>query len=159
TETNFANNFSDLVNNRNFNDKFNIRLDHKFSDRLNGFFRLSHRKVNEFNGPTIPGPSGSGGNGYINVFNQQLVAGTTYVFSNGSALDVRFGVSKIKGGKRPPLSGGPSVRELYGIAGLPDDRSITGGLTTQTINGFSQLGRQATNPQFQNPFNINPRVN
>jgi hypothetical protein len=159
TETNFNNNFSDLVTNRNFNDKFNLKLDHKFSDKLNGFVRLSHRKVNEFNGPTIPGPSGSGGNGYINVLNQQFVVGTTYAFTNGSALEVRFGVSKIEGGKRPPLSGGPSVRELYGIAGLPDDRTVTGGLTTQTVTGFSQLGRQATNPQFQNPFTYNPRVN
>jgi Carboxypeptidase regulatory-like domain/TonB-dependent Receptor Plug Domain/TonB dependent receptor len=159
TETNFANNFSDLVINRNFNDKFNIKLDHNFSERLNGFFRISHRKVNEFNGPTIPGPSGSGGNGYINVLNQQLVFGATYSFANGSALEARLGVSKIEGGKRPPLSGGPSVRELYGITGLPEDRTITGGLTTQTINGFSQIGRQATNPQFQNPFTINPRIN
>lgn len=159
TETNFANNFSDLVINRNFNDKFNVKLDHNFSDQLNGFFRISHRKVNEFNGPTIPGPSGSGGNGYINVLNQQLVFGATYAMANGSAIEARLGVSKIEGGKRPPLSGGPSVRELYGITGLPEDRTITGGLTTQTINGFSQIGRQATNPQFQNPFTINPRVN
>ncbi len=159
TETNFANNFSDLVVNRNFNDKFNVKLDHNFSEKFNGFFRISHRKVNEFNGPAIPGPSGSGGNGYINVLNQQLVFGATYAFANSSALEARLGVSKIEGGKRPPLSGGPSVRELYGITGLPEDRTITGGLTTQTINGFSQIGRQATNPQFQNPFTINPRIN
>ncbi|MDQ3012285.1 MAG: TonB-dependent receptor, partial [Acidobacteriota bacterium] len=159
TETSFANNFNDLVTNRNFNDKFNVRLDHNLSSKLNGFVRVSHRKVNEFNGFTIPGPSGSGGNGYINVLNQQLVVGSTYAMSNGSALEARLGVSKIEAGKRPPLSGGPSVRELYGITGLPDDRSITGGLTTQTITGFSQLGRQATNPQFQNPFTINPRIN
>jgi hypothetical protein len=159
TETNFASNYSELVTNRNFNDKFNIKLDHHFSEKLNGFVRISHRKVNEFNGPGIPGPSGSGGNGYINVLNQQLVFGATYIMSNGSALEARLGVSKIEGGKRPPLSGGPSVRELYGITGLPDDPSITGGLTTQTVTGFSQIGRQATNPQFQNPFTINPRFN
>ncbi len=159
TETNFANNYSELLNNRNFNDKFNIKLDHNFSSRLNVFARVSHRKVNEFNGPTIPGPSGSGGNGFINVLNQQLVFGSTYALSNGSAIEARLGISKIEGGKRPPLSGGPSVRELYGITGLPEDRSITGGLTTQTINGFSQLGRQATNPQYQNPFTVNPRFN
>ncbi|MGH9800986.1 MAG: carboxypeptidase regulatory-like domain-containing protein, partial [Blastocatellia bacterium] len=159
TETSFASNFSDLVTNRNFNDKFNVKLDHHFSEKLNGFVRISHRKVNEFNGPGIPGPSGSGGNGFINVLNQQFVAGATYVLTNGSAFEARLGVSKIEGGKRPPLSGGPSVRELYGITGLPEDRSITGGLTTQTVTGFSQIGRQATNPQFQNPFTINPRFN
>ena len=159
TETNFANNYSELVTNRNFNDKFNIKLDHNFSAKLNAFVRVSHRKVNEFNGPTIPGASGSGGNGFINVLNQQLVFGSTYALNNGSAFEARLGISKIEGGKRPPLSGGPSVRELYGITGLPDDRAITGGLTTQTITGFSQLGRQATNPQYQNPFTVNPRFN
>lgn len=159
TETNFANNYSEVLTNRNFNDKFNIKLDHSFSAKLTSFVRISHRKVNEFNGPNIPGPSGSGGNGFINVLNQQLVFGTTYAMSNGSAFEARLGISKIEGGKRPPLSGGPSVRELYGITGLPEDRTITGGLTTQTINGFSQLGRQATNPQYQNPFTINPRFN
>ncbi|MFN0084538.1 MAG: TonB-dependent receptor domain-containing protein [Blastocatellia bacterium] len=159
TETSFNNNYSSLVTNRNFNDKFNVKLDHNFSAKLNGFARISHRKVNEFNGPTIPGPSGSGGNGYINVLNQQFVVGSTYTLSNSSAIEARLGISKIEGGKRPPLSGGPSMRELYGITGLPDDRSITGGLTTQTITGYSQLGRQATNPQFQNPFTVNPRFN
>ena len=159
TETSFANNYSELVTARNFNDKFNIKLDHNFSAKLNGFVRISHRKVNEFNGPNIPGPSGSNQNGFINVLNQQLVFGSTYTLDNNSAIEARLGVSKIEGGKRPPLSGGPSMRELYGITGLPEDRSITGGLTTQTITGFSQLGRQSTNPQFQNPFSINPRFN
>jgi hypothetical protein len=152
-------NYRELVPNRGYNDKFNLKLDHKFSDRLNVFTRISHRKANNFEGPNIPGPSGSNQNGIINILNQQLVGGGTYLFANNSALDFRLGISRIEAGKKPPLTGGPSVRELYGITGLPDDRSITGGLTTQTINGFSQLGRQATNPQFQNPFNVNPRVN
>src|SRR5262245_15726983 len=154
-----ANNYQNLVPNRAYNDKFNLRLDHKFSGNLNAFARISNRKVNNFEGPNIPGPSGSNQNGLVNVLNQQLAAGATYIFHNAAALEFRLGISRIEAGKRPPLSGGPSMRELYGITGLPEDRTITGGLTTQTINGFAQLGRQATNPQFQNPFNFNPRVN
>ncbi len=154
-----ASNYQNLVPNRAYNDKFNIRLDHKFNDSLNAFARISHRKVNNFEGPNIPGPSGSNQNGLVNVLNQQLAAGATYVFHNASALEFRLGISRIEAGKKPPLTGGPSVRALYGITGLPEDPTITGGLTTQTINGFSQLGRQATNPQFQNPFSVNPRVN
>ena len=154
-----ASNFSELVLNRGYNDKFNIKLDHKFNDRLNVFTRVSHRKANNFEGPNIPGPSGSNQNGIVNILNQQLVGGATYVFANASALEFRLGISRIEAGKKPPLTGGPSMRELYGITGLPDDPMVTGGLTTQTINGINQLGRQATNPQFQNPFNVNPRVN
>ncbi|MDQ3258119.1 MAG: TonB-dependent receptor, partial [Acidobacteriota bacterium] len=51
------------------------------------------------------------------------------------------------------------MRALYGITGLPEDPSLTGGLTAQIIGGFTSLGRQATNPQFQNPTVVNPRVN
>jgi hypothetical protein len=154
-----SNNYNELVLNRGYNDKFNIKLDHKLNDKLNVFTRVSHRKANNFEGPNIPGPSGSNQNGIVNILNQQLVGGATYVFANASALEFRLGISRIEAGKKPPLTGGPSMRELYGITGLPDDRTVTGGLTTQTVNGLSQLGRQATNPQFQNPFNVNPRVN
>jgi carboxypeptidase family protein/TonB-dependent receptor-like protein len=154
-----ANNYSELVLNKGYNDKFNIKIDHKFNDRLNVFTRVSHRKANNFEGPNIPGPSGSNQNGIINVLNQQLVGGATYVFSNASALEFRLGISRIEAGKKPPLTGGPSMLDLYGITGLPEDSLVTGGLTTQTINGISQLGRQATNPQFQNPFTVDPRVN
>ena len=115
--------------------------------------------MNNFEGPYIPGPSGSNQNGFVFMLNQQLAGGATYVLPNASIFEARLGVSRIEAGKRPPLTGGPSMRELYGITGLPDDRTVTGGLTTQTVTGFSQLGRQATNPQFQNPFKVNPRFN
>jgi hypothetical protein len=95
----------------------------------------------------------------VGVLNQQLAAGATYVFPNASVLDFRLGIMRTEAGKKPPLTGGPSMLSLYGITGLPTDPTITGGLTTQTITGFSQLGRQATNPQFQNPSNVDPRIN
>lgn len=154
-----ANNYSELVLNRNFNNKYNIRIDHTINDRASIFGRWSYRKSNEFQGPNIPGPSGSNQNGFVDILNKQLALGGTYSFKNASVLDLRFSWSQIDAGKRPPLTGGPSMLELYGITGLPTDKTITGGLTTQTIGGFAQLGRQATNPQYQNPKNIDLRLN
>jgi hypothetical protein len=154
-----ASNFQNLVPNKAYNDKFNIRLDHTFNAKLSAFVRISHRKVNNFEGPNISGPSGSNQNGLVNVLNQQLAAGATYIFGNSSVLDFRLGIMRTEAGKKPPLTGGPSMLDLYGITGLPTDKTITGGLTTQTITGFSQLGRQATNPQFQDPSNVDPRIN
>jgi len=151
-------NYQELVLNRNFNDKYNVRVDHKFNDLFSIFGRWSYRKSNAFEAPNIPGPSGSNQNGFVDIVNQQFVVGGTYAFENASVLDIRFSRSKIDAGKRPPLTGGPSMFELYGITGLPEDPEVTGGLTTQTISGFSQLGRQATNPQFQNPVNNNIRT-
>ncbi len=159
TTSGTSSNYSELVQNRQFNDKYNVRVDHKFNDALGIFGRWSYRNSDGFEGPNIPGPSGSNQNGFIDILNKQLALGGTYAFRNASALDVRFSWSQIDAGKRPPLTGGPSPFDLYGITGLPSDPLVTGGLTTQTIGGFTQLGRQATNPQFQNPTNYNLRLN
>src|SRR5262249_5737846 len=89
----------------------------------------------------------------------QLPRRRPVVAGRGGGLRFRLGISANNGAKTPPLTGGPSMLQLYGITGLPTDPTITGGLTTQTITGLSQLGRQSTNPQFQNPSNVDPRVN
>ena len=47
----------------------------------------------------------------------------------------------------------------FGLPGLPNDRRIAGGLPTQVIGGYSDLGRQATNPQWQYPTVYNPKIN
>ena len=49
--------------------------------------------------------------------------------------------------------------EAYGITGLPTDPRFAGGLTEQGVTGWTTWGRQNSNPQFQNPFVINPRIN
>jgi len=53
----------------------------------------------------------------------------------------------------------PGALEAYGISGLPTDPRVSGGLMTQQITGFSELGRQATNPQWQYPTVWNPKIN
>ena len=153
-----GNNYQELVLNRNFSDKYNVRIDHKFNDLFSIFGRWSYRKLDAFEAPNIPGASGSNQNGFVTALNKQLTLGATYAFQNAAVLDVRYAFSKIDAGKKPPLIGGASVQSLYGISGLPDDPTINGGLTTQTITGFSQLGRQATNPQFQNPTDNDLRL-
>ena len=153
-----GNNYQKSVPNRSVNDKFNLRLDHKHSDRVSGFLRVGQGKSNIFEAPNISGPSGGAQNGVIHVLAQQLAIGVTWVKSPRSLVEFRLGLSRTEAGKHPPYVGGGSMKELYGIVGLPEDRTITGGLTPQTIQGYSALGRQATNPQFQNPFVTNPRL-
>ncbi|MGH9161089.1 MAG: TonB-dependent receptor domain-containing protein [Vicinamibacteraceae bacterium] len=154
-----SSNYQKSVPNESDYNKLNLRLDHKFSDSLSAFVRLGQQKNDAFEAPNIDGPSGGGQNGFIDVLSQQLVLGATYVLGSSSVLDARLGISRMEAGKQPTPIGGPSMRELYGITGLPEnDPALTGGLTPQTITGFSQLGRQSTNPQFQNPFTLNPRV-
>jgi hypothetical protein len=154
-----ANNFQLLRLDRNYNDKYDARLDGQINSMMSAFLRWSQRKVNIYNEPDIPGPSGGNGNGYTRVLNQALAAAYTWTLSPVSLLDIRFGWNRTDAGKVPPFLGGPSMLELYGITGLPTIPELTGGLTAQSINGFTQLGRQATNPQFQNPWVWNPKGN
>ena len=51
------------------------------------------------------------------------------------------------------------MQQIYGIPGVPDSPDFVGGLNTQNVSGYSGFGRQATNPQFQNPTTWNPKVN
>ncbi len=151
-----TNNFENLPRSQFYNDKFDIKLDHNFSQKLNGFVRISHRKVNNYEAPVIPGPVFSGErNAFVYVLNQQLAGGLTYNLSGDSLLEFRLGISRTQAGKNPTGLGDPNFR----LPGLPTDPSIAGGLNSQSISGFTQYGRQSSNPQFQNPFVLNPRVN
>jgi len=157
-----SNNFQQLLLDRNYNDKYDARLDGQINARMAGFVRFSQRKLNVFNQPLIPGPSGGNSNGFTRVLNQAIALSYTWITSPASLLEIRLGISRTRAGKQPPLLGGPSMEELYGITGLPTTPELTGGLTAQIINGFpsaSALGRQPTNPQFQNPLVWNPKLN
>jgi hypothetical protein len=151
-------NYQRLVPQKMYYDKFNLRLDHRQNDNVSLFARVGQQKNNSFEGWNIDGPSGGNQNGRIYILAQQLVGGMTYVQSANAVWEARLGISRVEAGKMPPMIGGPSMRALYGITGLSEDPSLTGGLTPQSISGFSQLGRQSTNPQFQNPFSVNPKV-
>jgi carboxypeptidase family protein/TonB-dependent receptor-like protein len=154
-----TNNFENLPRNKFYNDKGDLKIDHNLSGKTTAFMRLSQRKMNNFEAPTIPGPLFSSANAFIRVINQQLAGGVTHNLSSNSLIEFRLGVSRTKAGKIPTGLGGPSMLDLYGITGLPTDPSIAGGLNTQSISGYSGLGRQSSNPQHQDPTVVNPRVN
>jgi hypothetical protein len=154
-----ATEFRNLRADRNNNDKMDLKFDGQVGARMTAFIRGSHRKSNYLQAPTIPGPSGGDGNGFIRVLNQQVAGGWTYTVTSSSLLEVRFGASKTRAGKEPPYIGGPSMLSLYGIPGLSESPQLTGGLTPQTVTGFTAIGRQATNPQWQHPYVYNPKVN
>ncbi|MBO0861842.1 MAG: TonB-dependent receptor, partial [Chloracidobacterium sp.] len=160
TSSALSNNFESLPRNKFYNDKADLKVDHNFSGKTTAFVRLSHRKMNNYEAPTLPEPLFSGnGNAFIRVINQELAGGVTRNLSSSSLIEFRLGVSRTKAGKTPTGVGGPNMFDLYGITGLPTDPSLAGGLNTQTISGYSGLGRQSSNPQHQDPTVVNPRVN
>jgi hypothetical protein len=156
-----SNNYQILQNFRNTTHKAGGKVNVQATPRLTAFGRYGWRDVDIYDDPNIPLPSGGAGNAETYARNKQFAAGVTYVDTSSSLLEIRFGWSNTQGGKNPAalFAGEPSAQEVYGITGLPTDPRIVGGLPTQLITGYSDLGRQATNPQWQYPTVYNPKVN
>ena len=135
------------------------KIDLQVSSTLAMFGRYGFRNLTTEDQPNIPLPSGGAGNGHIYARNRQFVFGTTWVPGARSLLEARIGYSWTQGGKNPPALGSNSAFDQFGLSGLPSDIRIAGGLPTQLITGYSDLGRQATNPQWQYPTVYNPKAN
>jgi len=154
-----ANNFATLQELTADYDKANGKIDLQATPTVSFFGRYGFRNLNTFDNPPIPLPSGGSGNGAIYARNRQLVLGTTWIPGGTSLFEARFGYSWTQAGKNPPALGTDSAFSQFGLPGLPDDPRISGGLPTILITGYSDLGRQATNPQWQYPTVYNPKVN
>ncbi|MBK5292302.1 MAG: TonB-dependent receptor [Acidobacteriia bacterium] len=154
-----ANNFEALPRRADGNNKGDAKVDYYANSRWTAFFRYSHRLLENFEPPSIPGPSGGDANGNVRVLNYQMAGGATWTMSARSVMEFRLGIGKTEGGKFPVFLGQPPASVAYGITGLPEDPRFAGGLYSQGVTGYTAFGQQSSNPQFQNPFVINPKVN
>ena len=154
-----SNNLEETIPLKDYSDKYDAKLDYQIKSSMSAFLRFSQRKDIAFFGPADPGSSGGDANGFIHAIQQQAAVGYTWTVSPSSLLEARFGFSHVLGGKTPPYLGGPDIAAQFGIKGLPS--ALAGGFPTEIITGFSNptIGRQATNPQFQNPTSFNPKLN
>jgi hypothetical protein len=154
-----ANNLLATIPLRDFNDKYDAKLDYQMRSDMTAFVRFSQRKDISYFGPSDPGPAGGDGNGFIHAIQQQAAAGYTWTVTPTSLFEARLGFTHVLGGKTPPYLGGPDIAKQYGILGEPP--SLAGGFPTQIVTGYSNptFGRQTTNPQFQNPTSWNPKFN
>lgn len=139
--------------------KWNVKTDQFWNEKLTSFFRYSWRELNAFEPPPLPGPSGGNANGNVYVRNYAIAVGTTFTLSPTSLLEARFGYNRSESGKNPVNYLEPHIEDSYGIRGIDHDDRIGGGLNTQGVTGFTQFGRQNSNPQFQWPTVWNPRFN
>ncbi len=155
----FSNNLVDVPK-ANFEDnKADARFDFFPNERTTAFFRWSIHHGNIVDAEAITGPAGGNGNGTIHDYNKQIAAGYTFTFSQTSILDARVGFTWTLGGKTPYGLGQPSLLVQAGIPGLPTSPLVSRSLNVQSVSTFSQFGAQGSNPQFQNPFVIDPKVN
>jgi Carboxypeptidase regulatory-like domain/TonB-dependent Receptor Plug Domain/TonB dependent receptor len=153
----FGNNYASLPPDLINDDKGDIRMDATISPKTTAFFRYSEHQGVILSPPNIQGPAGGNSNGSVRIFNQQAAIGATHVFNQNSILDARFAFTLTDGGKSPYGATLPSL--MTGIPGLPTDPAVVRSLNVQSVNGFSQFGNQGSNPQFQNPYVFNPKIN
>jgi len=136
-------------------DKGDLRFDYQQSASNSWFLRVSDRKEDGANYPTIPLPLDGQTNGKIRILDEQIALGYTHLFGSDKVLDVRVGLSKTKAGKYSFSIGDNAIT----IPGLPNNPVVSGGLPSTGITGFTGFGRQSTNPQWQNPSLLDPKIN
>ncbi|MFC6645282.1 TonB-dependent receptor domain-containing protein [Granulicella cerasi] len=158
TSAGLTNNFSYSPRGTINDDKGDVRIDHTFNQKLSVFGVYSQHSGYYFDPPGIPGRAGGNSNGNTYIQNKNVAAGVTYAVTPTQLFDARFGWSQNVGKKTPIGFGDTSLLTENGITdGLPV--ASTRDLNTQAITGFTQLGAQNSNPQFQNPIIFNPKVN
>jgi hypothetical protein len=152
-----ANNYESAPSDTIYNDKGDIRVDYYLSSKLTIFGRYSQLNTRIFSPPNIPGPAGGNANGNVYIQTYEGVGGLTYTVSPTSILEFRLGGNYSHNGKLPSTVGDPTAG--FTIPGEPLDPSYAGGLITSSVSGFSQFGRQSSNPQYQYPLVYDPKVN
>jgi hypothetical protein len=151
-----ANDYSEQIPFRDFSDKGDLRLDYIPSQRNSFFLRVSDRKETGTNFNTLKEPLDGQASGPQRILDQQIALGYTGIFGSNRILDARLGLSRTKAGKTPLSIGSTN----FNIPGLPTSANLAGGLPAIGISGgFTAFGRQTTNPQFQNPSIIDPKIN
>jgi hypothetical protein len=138
-------------------DKGDLRFDWQINPKSSAFLRISDRKENGVNFPSIPIPLDGQTNGKIRILDQQIAMGYTYLLGANKVIDARLGLDRTKAGKFNLSIGNTAFN---GIPGLPTSNAVVaGGLPSIGITGFTGFGRQSTNPQWQDPALIDPKVN
>ncbi len=137
-------------------DKGNLRIDYQQSDKTSWFLRISDRKETGINYPTLPLPLDGQTNGRTKILDQQVALGYTRQIGSNKVLDARLGLSETRAGKYTLSIGDNAIV----IPNLPTDPTVAGGLPSTSVSGgFSPFGRQSTNPQWQYPSLLDPKVN
>ena len=140
-------------------DKGDLRLDYQQSASSSWFLKVNDRKEIGHNYNLLPEPIDMQTAGDILIHDEQLALGYTHLMGANKILDVRLALSGTKAGKWTFAIGNTSF-PAADIPGLPAIAGVSGGLPSMAISGgFSSFGRQSTNPQWQNPSLLDPKVN
>jgi hypothetical protein len=140
-------------------DKGDLRLDFQQSDKTSWFLKVDDRKETAVNFPTLAEPIDGQTNGEIKILDRQVALGYNHLISANKIIDARFALSGTQAGKWTKAIGTSYITPSQ-IPGLPTIANVSGGLPSIAISGgFTSFGRQSTNPQWQNPSVLDPKIN
>jgi hypothetical protein len=105
-------------------DKGDLRFDYQINPSSSFFLRISDRKENGVNYPTIPVPLDGQTNGKIRILDQQIALGYTQLFGANKVLDARIGLDRTKAGKYNLSIGNTAFNN---IPGLPTGNAVVAG--------------------------------
>jgi hypothetical protein len=153
-----GNKYTISPNKTQFNNLYDVRVDHTFNQNNHFFGRYNYNKVNTYTPAAIPAganpavPSALAalipGGGRYNFSGpaadgaQQYAFGYTHIFTQNLLVDLRAAFTRINNFSTPlnyKTNGDQTV-------GLPSNGNLTTGLTPFGINGFSDLGDGAYVP-------------
>jgi hypothetical protein len=151
-------------------DKGDLRLDFQQNDKTSWFLKVSDRKEVAKNYPSLPEPIDMQTNGLIKIHDEQIALGFNRTISSNKLIDARLALSGTDAGKYTfaigttgistcPAGSAPGTCDIPGLNGVGP--IAAGGLPSIGFAGstFSSFGRQSTNPQWQNPSVMDPKVN
>ena len=141
-------------------DQFDVRLDHQLASNVTMFGRYSFVDTLTFRPAPLPGlGEGSFNDAFGSNDNrsQGLALGATWTISPTLVGDIRVGASRGDYYTTPPNFGVDGPAQI-GLANVPGDPAIAGGIPKVNIQGFDAVGRHTSTPQFQTPRTWNPRA-
>jgi len=154
TSNNFASSPADTTN----VDKGDFRFDYFVNQKLSLFARYSQSETNIFSPPSVPGIAGGNSNGNVIALSKAGVLGATYTINASTIIEARLAANYTIAGKSPSTLGAPTAGLT--LPNQPTDPSLAGGLLSIGLGGgLAQLGRQSSDPQYQDPFVGNPKIN
>ena len=140
-----ANNYRRIANETQNQNQFDMRIDHRHSERNQFFSRFSHAQ--DFNDPVAPLPDGSGNLtsgaiGKTDTAGESLATNYIHTFSMGLANELRVGYTRRAVHRVGLLLDAPPSQSLK-LPGIPTNAAFPSALPLFTIDGFQQLGSPA----------------
>jgi hypothetical protein len=145
TSSGTANNFRRVANERQNQEQFDVRLDHRLSESDQVFARYSYS--GDRSTPVTPLPDGSGNitSGALaetRTLGQSLATAYWHILNPQLANEIRFGYTRRSIDRRALLLDAPPSRALN-LPGIPSNAAFERELPTFMISGFQQLGPPA----------------